>query len=112
MIAEGRTPGRKLIRLNPKQSFVFLGPRKNYVLKRPINCPGCGRRFRIFDFDPGFRRGPEGGCLATIGWHGRMKAAGAFNGLPRELTKCHAADIGTKKRVATRGRSRLGVLLQ
>jgi hypothetical protein len=26
-----------------------------------------------------------GGCLATIGWHGWMKAAGAFNGLPREL---------------------------
>jgi hypothetical protein len=29
--------------------------------------------------------GPFGGCLATIGWHGWMKAAGAFNGLPREL---------------------------
>jgi hypothetical protein len=26
---------------------------------------------------------PGGGCLATIGWHGWMKAAGAFNGLPR-----------------------------
>jgi hypothetical protein len=24
-------------------------------------------------------------CLATIGWHGRVKAAGAFDGLPREL---------------------------
>jgi hypothetical protein len=24
-------------------------------------------------------------CLATIGWHGWMRAAGAFNGLPREL---------------------------
>jgi hypothetical protein len=29
--------------------------------------------------------GPIGGCLATIGWQGWMKAAGAFNGLPREL---------------------------
>jgi hypothetical protein len=27
--------------------------------------------------------GPDGGCLATIGWHEWMKAAGAFNGLPR-----------------------------
>jgi len=26
-----------------------------------------------------------GGCLATIGWHGWIKAAGAFNGRPREL---------------------------
>jgi hypothetical protein len=25
------------------------------------------------------------GCLTTIGRHGWMKAAGAFNGLPREL---------------------------
>jgi hypothetical protein len=24
-------------------------------------------------------------ALATVGWHGWMKAAGAFNGLPREL---------------------------
>jgi hypothetical protein len=24
-------------------------------------------------------------CVATIGWHGWMKAAGAFNDLPREL---------------------------
>jgi len=32
---------------------------------------------------------PDGGCLATIGWHGRMKAAGAFNGRPRELRTRH-----------------------
>jgi hypothetical protein len=23
----------------------------------------------------------DGGCLATVGWHGQMKAAGAFNGV-------------------------------
>jgi hypothetical protein len=29
--------------------------------------------------------GPDGGCLATIGSQGWMKAAGAFIGRPREL---------------------------
>jgi hypothetical protein len=36
---------------------------------------------------------PVGGCLATIGWHGWMKAAGAFMGLPRELRHNMRGDI-------------------
>jgi len=32
---------------------------------------------------------PEGDCSATIGWQGRMKAASAFLGRPREVRICH-----------------------
>ena len=32
---------------------------------------------------------PEADCSATIGWQGRMKAASAFLGRPREVRICH-----------------------
>src|SRR5262245_52467852 len=33
--------------------------------------------------------GPMDGCLATMGWHGLMKPAGAFKGRPRGLRTRH-----------------------
>ena len=37
----------------------------------------------------GVLRFPEGDCLATIGWQGRMKAGGAFFGRARGLRIRH-----------------------
>jgi uncharacterized membrane protein YeaQ/YmgE (transglycosylase-associated protein family) len=61
---------------------------------RPTSRPVWGRptdggRLGDHRFSSCAQPGPLGGCLATIGWHGWMKAAGAFNGLPRELRTRH-----------------------